>query len=170
MNSITRAFGIMALACCLILALCLVGCNGGNNNQEDDSEDVFSITYNGTKIKLGDKADKVLSALGDAKDVKELGDCGGLGAQVKYSYNDLDVYTLKSGDSETVDQVTFRSDLVETSKGVCIGDSAEKAIEAHGEPSAKSDKELKYTSGNLVLKFKLDNGNITAIDLIRITK
>lgn len=158
----------LALICCLSVAVSFVGCNGGEKESGKDS--IYTVNYNGTDIALGADAKGVLKALGTAKDVKELGDCGGLGAQVKYSYNDLDVYTIKNDKGETVDQITFRNDLVATSKGICIGDSSDKVLSAYGEPTSQSDTEIKYVDGKMVLKFKLEGGNVTDIDLIRVTQ
>lgn len=168
MNIKKIMLAVAAVVCCLLMTASLAACDSGEKQKE--SGDIYYITYDGTKIELGAKAEGVLGALGEAKEVKELGDCGGLGAQIKYSYNDFDLYTLKSGDNETVDQITLRSDLVSTSKGICIGDSSDKVIEAYGEPASKSDKELKYVSGELILKFKISGGSVTDIDYIRVTQ
>ena len=158
----------LMLMLCLSAVACLSACNGDENG-ESDNGDIYYIEYNGTKIKLGDDAERVLNALGSAKSVKELGDCGGLGAQVKYTYDDFDLYTLKSGDEETVDQISFRSDLVATSKGICIGDSEAKVNEAYGDSFTESKGVRSYASGDLVLKISIANGAVDAIDLIRIT-
>lgn len=160
---------ILALVCCLTLEFTFVACNGGEKAEEKNG-DIFYMTYNGTKIALDAKAAGVLSALGEANSVKELGDCGGLGAQVKYTYNDIELYTLKSDDSETVDHISFTSDLVSTSKNISLGDSKDKVIEAYGEPTKQSDSEIRYTEGDLTLKFKLDGGNVSAIDYMRVTQ
>ena len=157
---------ILALGCCVGLALTFCSCNdkgtGGN--------DIFYMEYNGTKIELGAKSDSVISKLGTAKSVKELGDCGGFGAQIKYTYSDIELYTLKSNDGETVDQIEFTSDLVSTSKNISLGDSKDKVIEAYGEPQEQNDRDIMYTEGNMTLKFKVDGGKVVAIDYIRSTK
>ena len=158
---------ILALVCCLALEFTFVACNGG---EQENKGDIFYMSYNGTKIELDTKAAGVISALGEANSVKELGDCGGLGAQVKYTYNDIELYTLKSGDEETVDQISFTSDLVSTSKNISLGDSKDKVIEAYGEPTKQSDGDILYTEGDLTLKFKLEGGKVSAIDYIRVTK
>ena len=169
MNSIKRALAlVLALVICIAAAACMSACNG-EQSTEDEGTDIYYIEYKGTKIKLGEAAEGVLKALGDAKSVKELGDCGGLGAQVKYTYDDFDLYTLKSGDKETIDQISFRSDLVSTSKGICIGDGEAKVNEAYGDDFTVSKGVRSYVDGNLVLKISIANGAVDAIEFIRVT-
>lgn len=157
---------VLSILCCFALVI------GFNSCQQEakESGDVFYMEYKGTKIELGAKADSIISALGEAKSVKELGDCGGLGAQVKYTYSDIELYTLKSADGETVDGISFTSDLVSTSKGIFIGDSSDKVTEAYGQPTEQSDSSMIYTEGNMSLKFKLDGGVVSAVDYLRSTK
>ena len=156
---------VLALTCCVALALVFSACNDNGTS----GDNIFYMEYNGTKIELGANADPVISKLGTAKSIKELGDCGGFGAQIKYTYDDFELYTLKSGDDETVDQISFTSDLVSTSKNISLGDSKDKVIEAYGE-SQQTDRDIMYTEGNMTLKFKLDGGKVVAIDYIRSTK
>lgn len=156
---------------CIILCLGLVAAFAACNGEKPEGDaDIYYMEYNGVRIELGAKADSVLKALGEARSTKELGDCGGLGAQVKYSYTDIDVYTLKTDDGETVDQISFANDIPKTSKNICLGASVDAVIEAYGEPTEKNDGDMRYIDGDMVLKFKTDNGAVKAIEYIRITK
>ena len=157
---------VLSILCCFALTIGFNSCK----QKANESGDVFYMEYKGTKIELGAKADGVISALGEAKSVKELGDCGGLGAQVKYTYSDIELYTLKSADGESVDGISFTSDLVSTSKGISIGDSSDKVTEVYGQPTEQSSGAMIYTEGNMSLKFKLSNGVVSAIDYLRTTK
>ena len=117
--------------CVLLAGLCVCTLFSCAKNQTEDTENTDTATskgvsyyfeYNGTKVELGENVDGVIEALGAYKDKKEIGDCGGLGAQVKYSYASFDVYVLESKtDGNIVDQITFRDDIVSTNEGVCIG-------------------------------------------------
>ena len=120
-------------AVCVALALlCAVFCVACGNDiegcKEDYDSDNFYIKYNNVAIKLGDKADAVIAALGEAQSRTEIGDCGGLGAQVKYTYSSIDLYVLESKtDGNIIDQITFRDDIVSTPEGVCLGVSVADA-------------------------------------------
>ena len=159
---------IAALIACVACILVLAACDKKEEPQQE--ADIYFITYNGVKIELGKDAGGVIAALGEAKSVKSLGDCGGFGAQVKYTYDDFELFTLKNDEGETIDGISFLNDIASTSKAICLGDSSDKVIEAYGEPSQKSDTELRYTKDNFVLKFKLEDGEIVAIDYLRITQ
>lgn len=159
---------ILALICCVTLVFAFNACQEEPQNNNDG---IFYMEYKGTKIELGAKAEGIISALGNAKSIKELGDCGGLGAQIKYTYSDIELYTLKgSNGEETVDQIGFTSDLVSTSKKISLGDSKEKVLEAYGAAQEQSDSNIIYTQGQMTLKFKIKNQKVVSIDYIRTTK
>lgn len=158
---------------CLILCFGLIAAFSACDSEEEpggSSKDIYYVEYNGVKIELGAKSDSVIKALGEASSVKELGDCGGLGAQIKYSYADIDVYTLKTDEGETIDQISFTSDIAVTPKNICLGSNSEAVTEAYGEPTEKNDADIRYIDGSMVLKFKLEGGAVSAIEYIRITK
>ena len=143
--------------------------NANNNGDKNSSNSVeYYINYNGTKIELDKKAESVLSSLGEPKSVASLGDCGGFGTQTKYVYSDIVVYTVKNDSGETIDQIAFTNDIVETEKGICIGDSVDDVIAVYGEPTLKNSNKIEYESGSLVLKFGLDGDSVKSIDFIRI--
>lgn len=169
MKKIVKIFAvILALACTMTF---MIACTSENNNGGGASNGNidFYITYKGTKIELDKDATPVISALGEANDEAWLGDCGGFGLQTRYTYDNFVIYTVKNDSGETIDQISLSNDLIETSKGICIGDSSEKVIEAYGEPMVKNDKKIEYESGSFVLKFGLENGAVKSINFIRIT-
>lgn len=153
---------------CFTLAACGEDDNNGDN--ANGTANVFFVEYKNTKIELGAKAESVISALGAPSSKKEIGDCGGLGAQIKYTYPSIVIYTLKTADGETVDQVELLDDLVTSSKGVYIGNTKDDVIKSYGEPNNSSDTSLQYINGNKYLKFGLENGKVVSISLLRETK
>ena len=159
---------VLAFLCAAVI---LTACNSESESKDaDNSKQVeYYINYKGTKIELDKSADSVLSALGTPKSTASLGDCGGFGAQTKYVYDDIVVYTLKNDSGETIDQIAFSNDMVETAKGICIGDSSENVISAYGEPTTKNENKIEYEKENLILKFGLSGGEVKSIDFIRIT-
>ncbi len=173
------------ILCAVLALLCMtvfVGCkeqsdNGGDDGtkketkQNSESGIVYGFEYNGVKLTLGASADKIISALGEYRDKKEIGDCGGLGAQVKYSYASFDVYVLASkSDGNIIDQITFRDDLAETSEGACIGMSVENVKLKTGTPTSESSTSLEYLSGSKLLKFTVADGKITGIDYMNVSE
>lgn len=164
-----RIFGIKMLAlitALLMLTLCLVACGeGGKTDGDADSAD-FYVTYRGVKIQLGKDARAATDALGEALSVSELGDCGGLGAQVRYTYSSLAVYALvDKNDNAVVDQIELYDDSITTPEGVYIGMSEEDA-RAKLEGAAEKGGALTVTKGKYSLKVTLDGGKVTEINYI----
>lgn len=166
MNKFLR-YSCLALA--VLCALFCVAC-GGDNPSESNKEGStykFYIKVNDTKIQLGEKADDVIAALGNAQSKTEIGDCGGLGAQVKYSYASFDLYVLESKtDGNIIDQITFRDDVVTTPEGVCIGSAVSDAKAKLGEPTSSTDKALLYTDGKYTIKLSVEGDTVTEINYI----
>ena len=127
----------------------------------------FYVTVGQTRIELGADAAPVISALGEPQSRQEIGDCAGLGAQVRYNYPSVILYTLISGNQETVDQITLRDDTVSTPAGIRIGSTEAAVLSAYGEPAVRDDSSVQYISGNLTLKFRLSEQKVSGIDLIR---
>jgi len=163
---------ITAVLCallCVTMIASLVSCKE-SETEKSNGGDLYTVEYKGVSIKLDADASEILDKLGKAQSTSELGDCGGFGAQVKYTYVDIELYTLKNDDGESVDQITLKSDMVSTSKGISVGSTAEEVIDAYGEPTEKSDKDMRYIDGNNVIKFKLEGGAVDDIDIMRITQ
>ena len=172
MKKIVKILALTVALLCVVSAFvaCTAKSDKNDNNDKGSAGVEFYFTYEETKIELDKKADSVLSALGEANDEISLGDCGGFGTQTRYEYDNFDLYTVKNDSGESIDQITFSNDLVETSKGICIGDSSEKVLKAYGEPSVKKDDKIEYEEGSLLLQFSLEeNGDVKGINYIRIT-
>ncbi len=157
-----KGFACAALA--LVLLLALLGCK---DNKADAADKGLYVEYKGVKIVMGADADAIIEALGEPTEVREIGDCGGLGAQLKYSYSSVDVYVLEhKTDGNIIDTVTFRDDLVATPEGVYIGKTVESAKELLGEPDEQGDKSLQYKRDGFVLLIGIEDGKVTEIDYI----
>ena len=135
----------------LMVLMSAVACNDSADGEKPknggDAAVGHYIEYNGTKIELGKKADSVIDALGEANAVNEIGDCGGLGAQVRYDYSSFLLYVLESDSGNIIDQITLKDDLVETDKGICIGDEESAVRTAYGEPDKTQGARLLISSG-----------------------
>ena len=162
----------------IITLLCvfstIAACNAEQNDdkKENSSEVEYYVTYKGTKIELDKKADSIISALGTPKKTDSLGSCGPFGSQIKYTYDDLTIFTLKNDNGETIDQITFTNDIAETKKGICIGASSDDVVKAYGTPSEKTDSLIIYKKDcegyDLYLKFGVENGEVDEINFIRL--
>ena len=86
---------------------------------------------------------------------------------MRYNYPSVILYTLISGNQETVDQITLRDDTVSTPAGIRIGSTEAAVLSAYGEPAVRDDSSVQYISGNLTLKFRLSEQKVSGIDLIR---
>ena len=171
MKKIIKAFALLMALICSLSAFASCNASGDSNDDKNaDGKIEFYIIYKSTKIELDKKADNVLSALGNPKSADSLGECKGVGEQIRYTYDNLILYTIKSETDETIDQIAFLNDLIETPRNICIGDSGNKVIEAYGTPTAKADNKIEYESGTFLLKFGLEsNGNVKSINFIRFT-
>jgi hypothetical protein len=163
----------------LLVTLCVILCvacdnktnapaadndGGGKKTDNVESKSGFYVEYKGVKITMGAKADNIIEALGEPQSRSEIGDCGGLGAQVRYTYPSVEVYVLESKtDGNIIDEITFRDDTVSTPEGVSIGMSVSDAKKALGEPSSETDDAILYTSGKYVLKVTVENEVVSKI-------
>ena len=171
MMNIKRILSILlALVCVGVLVCSLCACDGEGSGEENEggASSPFYVNYKNVKIELDKKAESVLEKLGEPKYSDNLGDCGGIGVQTKYTYDDIAVNTLKEKDGEKIHKIALLNDLVSTSKGISIGDDEASVKEAYGTPSSEANGKLTYKSGNLELEFTLKDGNVTAINYRRI--
>ena len=170
----------LALLICLILVFALVACdskkssgNGGADRDDGGAADgtakktevSFYVTYNSVKIELGADAKAVVAALGTPKSSAPMGNCGGQGTLTKYVYNSIELYTLATGNTETVDGITFLDDAVKCPEGVGVGSTAADVQKACGSGfTKKSDSGITYVSGNKSLIFTLKDGTVSGVE------
>lgn len=165
---------VSILLVCMCVAFCVACDNtgstdnaGGDGSQSENNNSTvkFYVEYNGTKIELGAKADSVIEALGEPQSKNEIGNCGGLGAQVRYVYPSVEIFVLQSNtDGNIIDQITFRDDIVTTPEGVYIGMTKAEAEDALGDPTEETEKAIIYTSGKYTLKLNITDGKVTDIN------
>ena len=144
----------------LMLSVCFFACN---KEESDNTPKSFYVTYKGVKIELGKNADNVVENIGDVLSVNELGDCGGLGAQIKYTYASLAIYVLEDKDGNAViDGIELYDDSITTPEGVYIGMSASDAKAKLG-GAKESGNALTVIDGKYYVKVKLDGGKVSEI-------
>lgn len=152
---------IKLISAILIAAMLLVAMTACKDGKNEDSS--LYVEYNGVKIVMGAEADEIIEKLGEPIDRTEMGDCGGLGAQVRYSYPSLDVYVLETKSGNTIDEISFRDDIVTTSEGVYIGMDIKSAKAALGEPESEDDRQLEYARGDFSLIVTYKDGVVDGI-------
>lgn len=170
MKRIKRATSIiLAIACCMAVIMMLSSCsqeeNGGQNGNNDS---LFYVTYKDVRIELNKKADEVLEKLGAPQYEDNLGDCGGIGVQMKYTYGDIAINTLKEEKGEVVHKISFMNDLISTPKGIFIGSDEQDVRDAYGKPSSEENGKLIYKNGDLELEFIIKSGSVSAVNYRRV--
>ena len=163
-----KRFFSLILAIFFCISTCLFVCSCNEKKDEQASSNPFYLTYDGVHIELDKKADNVLEALGKAQSEDNLGDCGGIGVQIKYTYADIAINTLKEEKGEMIHKIEFRNDLPKTSKGIYIGSGEADVRSAYGTPSSEENGKLIYKQSDLELEFAIANGEVSAINYRRI--
>ena len=162
-----KKFRVIICAVLAILAVLSFSACEKDTTESASSENSFYATYKGVKIVMGADADGIIEALGEAQERKEIGDCGGLGAQVLYSYPSVEIYVLESKtDGNIIDQISFRDDIIATPEGVYIGMDVSDAKTALGEPDSEGSGAFEYENGDHVLVITHSDGKVKKIDYI----
>ena len=162
-----KKFRVIICAVLAILAVLSFSACEKDTTEGASSENSFYATYKGVKIVMGADADGIIEALGEAQERKEIGDCGGLGAQVLYNYPSVEIYVLESKtDGNIIDQISFRDDIIATPEGVYIGMDVSDAKTALGEPDSEGSGAFEYENGDHVLVITHSDGKVKKIDYI----
>ena len=166
------------IICAIVAILSLVtftACNeeAVESTDEAASKDVsgveYYVEYRGQKITMGADAEAIITGLGEYQSKKEIGDCGGLGAQVRYSYPSVDVYVLESKtDGNVIDEISFRDDGITTPEGVFIGMTVAEAKGKLGTPTKESDTVIEYAGAKFVLVITISDGKVNKIDYLNV--
>ncbi len=159
---------IRVIICALLAIFAVLSFSACEKDTESsEGENGFYATYNGVKIVMGADADGIIDALGEAQERKEIGDCGGLGAQVLYTYPSVEIYVLESKtDGNIIDQISFRDDIIATPEGVYIGMKVSDAKTALGAPDSEGNGSFEYENGDHVLVITHSDGKVKKIDYI----
>ncbi len=157
-----------ALLALLLIAATFVAC--GEQEKEEEKGGAFCVAYDEVEIELGKPAAPILEALGEANSKNEVFDCGEGNSRVRYRYDSITLYVMKSEGEEVVDQIELLDDLAQTSRGICIGDGEDAVREAYGEPTSDQEGMLGYGKDGMQIQFDIENGKVSAIGLLRKTQ
>ncbi|MCF0136420.1 MAG: hypothetical protein HUJ69_08380 [Lachnospiraceae bacterium] len=118
-------------------------------------------------IAMDEEAAPILEQLGEYSDYLEYVGCAGLGVMKYYYFSGFELCTYQ--DAEEVDliySVSFENDVIETPEGLCIGDTADRALELYGELAVADDYVIQITMDNTTLIIALEDGYVTSIQYI----
>lgn len=160
---------VLALMCCISAIALFTSCNDeGSSDAEQSSNNPFYVVYKDVKIELNKSAEEVLEKLGTPKYEDNLGDCGGIGVQMKYTYDDITINTLKEKNGEKIHKISFVNDLISTPKNISIGSAEQDVRDAYGKPSSFDNGRMIFKSGDLTIEFLINDGEVASINYIRI--
>lgn len=165
----------LALLLCLLMAFAFVACEDKKKEEPDDDKGGSSgekssinyyVEYKGTKISLGADAESVLTALGTPTSSDDLGDCGGVGTQTKYTYSDsVIIYVVDRGSKKVIDGVTLGSDVILNPEKVGVGSTKDEVVGACGKGYSKlTDTQITYSSGHKSVIFSLRDGAVVKLE------
>ena len=80
-----------------------------------------------------------------------------------YNYGSFEVTTYQDGNEEKIYSVYFIDDQVPTTEGIKIADELSAMLEKYGKEYMQNGNQYVYTSGNVELKFLVENDVITSI-------
>ena len=178
-----RIRNILASAVILSMALSAAACSSGGvedpemiggqttisveNNGNEGGGNVlgdFGFTYSGVKITMNADSAPILSALGDDYSYFESDSCAYQGMDKIFTFPHFAIYTYPDGDKDMVSSVEFKTDAVATEEGIRIASSTrDDVIAAYGSDFQESDGIMKYTRGNCVISFKIEDNAVAGV-------
>ena len=146
----------------IIIAVIFIftSCDG---NGEEMIKEKFYFECNGVRFCVGDGADSVTRALGDANRVSRADSCAGIGEDIIYIYNGFRILAYSDGGETRITSIELVSDAVSTPEGVEIGDGTDAVIRAYGVPDKRDGNVIEYESGGVMLRFSFAEGSVRSV-------
>lgn len=137
-------------------------------NDETDatpvSTEVFSFTYNGTKISINGDMDAVMAEIGEPNSTYVETTCAFEGCENDYTYGSFEVDENEMTDKSYISRIYLLDDLVSTEEGLKIGMTKDDAISIYGTPDEETDGDIKYYKGDSMLDIILsETGTVSSI-------
>ena len=154
---------ILILTLALMMVLSIVACSGGNSGSK-----AYVFSYKGEDLKIDDKAQDVLDAIGTPLQSQELGTCG-IGDKDKlFVYQDFRVETYQMKGVDYFYRISLLTDQVSTKEGVSIGDNEAKVLDAYGDPDKRDTGVFTYEAKGMNLLIHFDaNSTVKSIVYMR---
>ena len=156
---------ILTVAMVLLLAACGSSSEGGKTTEakQQSGGGGYKFTYNGTEIVMHEKADSVLSALGEAKSYSEAASCLGEGIDKTYFYGSFYVTTYPKNGADYIASAWFADDTMTTAEGICIGDAKDKVEKVYGADKFNGNNAYVIESGEMNLTIIMKNDVVDSI-------
>ena len=107
----------------------------------------------------------IIEALGECKSYTEETSCAFDGLDKNYTYTSFVLTTYPDGETDRINSVTLYDDTVNTSAGICIGDTQEKVEETYGADAFNGVNAyiMKDAGNNSQLTVILTSGKVSSI-------
>lgn len=141
-----RTIALFALSIALIM-LCgaLCACSGSNEESGvkpgapfNDSTDM-AVVINGVTYSVRTDSANVLSALGNDYDYSETVSCIYEGYDKAFAFDDITVSTVPVDGKDIIEMFTLTGGDYATARGIKVGDTRQKVLEAYGEHYTSDD-------------------------------
>lgn len=151
----------------VLMIMLLCACGG------EKTEDMFSLTVNGTTIKGNTEVSQYLDKLGDGYTYSESISCAYDGLDKIYSYEEFSIYTYPQGEQDYVLEVEVLGGSHQTAKGIKIGSSRDEILAAYGEDCIEEGILLYYNETNdaqdataPMLYFVMEEGKVISFGVV----
>lgn len=149
----------LSLMMTLTFALLCLACSCSGSAEETD----YVFVNQGVTLQAGALVGTTMEKLGDPKDYRESGSCGGIaGLDRVYAYNGFTVYTTPGTEGDVIAKIELTDDSVATPEGLKIGSDKKAVTDALGVGEAVGST-LVYTGKGVKLTFVLRDDVVTNI-------
>ena len=132
-----------------------------------EAPDAYFFTAGDVEIYMSAEGEGIVSALGEPLEYFEDESCAGLGIEKTYIYSGFELMTYQDAEDgkDKVYSIYFTDDTVETTEGICIGDSVERLQEKY--PDAEENVG-QYTAklGNCSIYFIIKDGAVMSVEYV----
>ena len=122
-------------------------------------DETFVFEVGDVRIKMHEKSNPILEALGDEDTFFEAESCAFQGKDRMYGYGSYEVITYELEGEEYVLGVVLYDDTVKTKEGLRLFEDKEKVLSLYGTPQSGNDKLLVYEDEITSISFVLNDAN-----------
>lgn len=133
---------------------------------EAPSDNAFSMTYNGTEIKLHAPAAPIIEALGEPKKYTESASCAFDGLDKTYYYGSFYLDTYPQDEEDFVYGWWFADDSLTTAEGIYIGATQAEVEAAYGADAFNGANAYIVKQSDGMLTVILQDGVVSSIQYI----
>lgn len=148
----------MLMVCLLLLGLAACGAT-----KLADTQEGFTIIYNGCEIKLNSDAEPIIASLGEPKGYTEEASCAFDGLDKTYFYGSFYLSTYPRNGKDFVYSVWFVDDGVATEEGIRIGNPQTEVEKIWGTDCFRSSNTYTQVKNDSKMTIILTNGIVSSI-------